>query len=393
MELLFWIACGVILYVYAGYPALLAVWARIAPFDSAQGRPFDGAQGGPLAVSIVVAARNEAATLVRRIENLLALDYPSELVQIVVVSDGSTDGTKDILERYADRVDAVLLPPGGKAIALNAGVAATRHGIIVFSDARQSFASDALRALVAPFADAKVGGVSGELVLDCESGDGTSNIGEGVGAYWRYEKWLRRHESLIGSTLGATGAIYALRRSLWRPLPADTILDDVLAPMRAVLAGYRVIFEPTARAYDRAAAADAEFRRKTRTLAGNYQLLRLEPRLLVPIVNPVWCQFVSHKLGRLVVPWALGLVLVSSAVLAPSSPVYAAALISQLLLYGLALRAATLRHGSGSPRAGRGASSEQRAAPLTRIAYTFVMMNAAAVAGLVAVTSGKRVWR
>src|SRR4030095_13734711 len=117
-------------------------------------------------------------------------------VQIVVVSDGSTDGTKDILERYADRVDAVLLPPGGKAIALNAGVAATRHGIIVFSDARQSFASDALSALVAPFADPKVGGVSGELVLDCESGDGTSNISEGVGAYWRYEKWLRRQESV-----------------------------------------------------------------------------------------------------------------------------------------------------------------------------------------------------
>jgi cellulose synthase/poly-beta-1,6-N-acetylglucosamine synthase-like glycosyltransferase len=393
MELLFWIACGVIAYVYAGYPALLAVWARIAP------RPCDEARGNPItpAVSIVVAARNEAAALVQRIENLLALDYPSELVQIVVVSDGSTDGTKDILERYADRVDAVLLPPGGKAIALNAGVAATRHGIIVFSDARQSFASDALSALVAPFADPKVGGVSGELVLDCESGDGTSNISEGVGAYWRYEKWLRRQESVIGSTLGATGAIYALRRSLWRPLPADTILDDVLAPMRAVLAGYRVIFEARARAYDRAAAADAEFRRKTRTLAGNYQLLRLEPRLLLPIVNPVWCQFVSHKLGRLVIPWALGAVFIASAFLAPSSPVYAAALVAQLLLYGLALRAATLRQGSGSPRASRGANSKQRTATrdarLARIAYAFVMMNAAAVTGLVAVTFGKRVWR
>jgi poly-beta-1,6-N-acetyl-D-glucosamine synthase len=378
MELLFWIACGVIAYVYAGYPALLAVWARMAP------KPFGFAQGRSItpAVSIVVAARNEAATLVRRIENLLALDYPSALVQIVVVSDGSTDGTKQILDRYADRVDAVLLPPGGKAIALNAGVAATRHGIIVFTDARQSFAPDALRALVAPFADPRVGGVSGELVLDCESGDGASNIGEGVGAYWRYEKWLRRHESSIGSTLGATGAIYALRRSLWRPLPADTILDDVLAPMRAVLAGYRVIFEGSARAYDRAAAADAEFRRKTRTLAGNYQLLRLEPRLLLPIVNPVWCQFVSHKLGRLVVPWALSAMLVSSAVLALSSPLYAAALVAQLLLYGLALRAANSKQ--------RTASSDARVA---RLAYAFVMMNAAAVTGLVAVTFGKRVWR
>ncbi len=371
MELLFWIACGVIAYVYVGYPALLAVWARIAPKPTLSGPVTP-------AVSIVMAARNEAATLVRRIENLLALEYPSELVQIVIVSDGSTDDTTAILERYADRVDAVLLPPGGKALALNAGVAAAEHGIIVFTDARQSFAADALRALLAPFADPQVGGVSGELLLDCESGGSTSNIGEGVGAYWRYEKWLRRHESLIGSTLGATGAIYALRRSLWRPLPADTILDDVLAPMRAVLAGYRVIFESTARAYDRAAAADAEFRRKTRTLAGNYQLLRLEPRLLLPIVNPVWCQFVSHKLGRLVVPWALGALLVASAVLAPTSAFYAATLIGQLLLYSLALRAA---------------SSEQRTATVTRFAYTFVMMNAAAVTGLVAVTFGKRVWR
>jgi poly-beta-1,6-N-acetyl-D-glucosamine synthase len=391
MELLFWIAAGVIAYVYAGYPALLAVWARIAPFDSAQGKPFGPAQGKPMtpAVSIVVAARNEAATVVRRIDNLLALDYPSELVQIVIVSDGSTDGTTAILERYRDQVDAVLLPPGGKATALNAGVAAARHSIIVFSDARQSFAPDALRALVAPFANPHVGGVSGELLLDCESGGGTSNIGEGVGAYWRYEKWLRRHESAIGSTLGATGAIYALRRSLWRPLPADTILDDVLAPMRAVLAGYRVIFESNARAYDRAAAAEAEFRRKTRTLAGNYQLLRLEPRLLVPFVNPVWCQFVSHKLGRLLVPWALSAVLVSSTVLAPSSALYAAALIAQLLLYGLALRAATSDQ--------RPATSDQRTATgdarIARIAYTFVMMNAAAVTGLVAVTFGKRVWR
>ena len=149
----------------------------------------------------------------------------------------------------------MLLPAGGKARALNAGVAAARHEVLVFADARQTFAPDALRALVAPLADPRVGGVSGELLLDCESGDGDSTIGEGVGAYWRYEKWLRRHESLVGSIVGSTGAIYALRRELWQPLPADTILDDVLAPMRAVLAGARVVFEGSARAYDRVAAS------------------------------------------------------------------------------------------------------------------------------------------
>ena len=154
-------------------------------------------------------------------------------------------------------------------------------------------------------------------MLDCESGSSASTMGGGVGAYWRYEKWLRRHESLVGSTVGSTGAIYALRRELWRPLPAETILDDVLAPMQAVLAGARVIFEGSARAFDRVSPiGKAEFQRKTRTLAGNYQLLRLQPRLLLPFVNPVWLQFVSHKLGRLVVPYALCAVFVSSAVLA-----------------------------------------------------------------------------
>ena len=148
--------------------------------------------------------------------------------------------------------------------------------------------------------------VSGELVLDCEAGASASSAGEGVGAYWRYEKWLRAHESAIDSMLGATGAIYAMRRACWRPLPEGTILDDVLAPMRAVLAGWRVVFEPRARAFDVTAPdVAAESRRKTRTLAGNYQMLALEPRLLVPGRNRVWLQYVSHKLGRLLVPWAL----------------------------------------------------------------------------------------
>jgi poly-beta-1,6-N-acetyl-D-glucosamine synthase len=336
MEVLFWSALVTVLYVYVGYPAMLAAWARLAP------RPVHRSAVTPT-ISIVIAARNEAPALRARIENLLTVDYPREQVQIIVVSDGSTDETADILKGFAGQVDSVLLPPGGKACALNVGVAFARHDILVFTDARQVFARDALRALVAPFADASVGGVSGELLLDCESGAGESSIGEGVGAYWRYEKWLRRHESVIGSIVGSTGAIHALRRELWQPLPADTILDDVLAPMQAVLSGARVIFEGSARAYDRVAAvAGAEFRRKTRTLAGNYQILRLQPRLLIPFVNPVWVQFVSHKLGRLLVPYALCALLVASAVLAASNWFYALAFASQVGFYGLASYGAVL---------------------------------------------------
>lgn len=330
MILLFWSALAVVLYVYLGYPAILAAWARLAP------KPVRRSSQTPR-LSMIIAARNEAHTLQARVENVLASDYPADAIQIIVVSDGSTDSTAEVLDPYRGRIDVILLPPVGKASALNAGVDAARHDVLVFGDARQTFAPDALRALTAPLADPRVGGVSGELLLDCESGAGDSTIGEGVGAYWRYEKWLRRHESLIGSTIGSTGAIYALRRELWRPLPAETILDDVLAPMQAVLAGRRVIFETSARAFDRAAPnAGDEFQRKARTLAGNYQILRLEPRLLIPFVNPVWLQFVSHKLGRLIVPYALCALFVSSAALATRNRLYAIAFLSQLLFYGLA---------------------------------------------------------
>lgn len=336
MEALFWIAALVAAYVYVGYPLLLAVWSRVAP------RPIHPAPAEPT-VSIVMAVRNEAEALEARIANLLALDYPHDRVQIVIASDGSDERTRAVLCRHLDVVEAVFLPPGGKARALNAAVARARHDVLVFADVRQRYAVDALRGLVAPLADPTVGGVSGELILDCEIGDtSASNIAEGIGGYWRYEKWLRRHESLVGSTMGATGAIYALRRALWRPLPADTILDDVLAPMRAVLAAARVVFSPEARAFDPAAPADVELRRKIRTLAGNYQILRLEPRLLIPFVNPVWLQYVSHKLGRLVVPYALSVLLVTSALLARESRFYAAAFAAQAAFYGLAVYGAVL---------------------------------------------------
>jgi cellulose synthase/poly-beta-1,6-N-acetylglucosamine synthase-like glycosyltransferase len=304
VEATFWLAAAIVAYVYAGYPALLALWARVAARRVKA--PAGCAQLPP--VSIVVAVRNERARLASRLQNLLALDYPAER-QIIVVSDGSTDGTERVADRLAPRVEVIALPPGGKAAALNAGVARARHDMLVFADARQRFAPDALRRLAVNFADPEVGAVSGELVLAGErdhSSTGQSTIAEGVGLYWRYEKWLRRHESAVASTIGVTGAIYAMRRACWRPLPADTILDDVLAPMRAVLAGKRVIFDGSAVAYDQAAPdAATESRRKVRTLAGNYQLMRLEPQLLLPFVNPVWFQFVSHKVGRLVVPYAL----------------------------------------------------------------------------------------
>jgi cellulose synthase/poly-beta-1,6-N-acetylglucosamine synthase-like glycosyltransferase len=356
MRTLFWISAAIVAYVYVGYPLLLAAWARLA---QRRPRKAQAIVSWP-SISIVLAARNEGRRLRGRIRNLLEIAYPGTR-EIIVVSDGSTDDTAVVVRSFGESVRLIELPAGGKPLALNAGVAAARGEIVVFADARQRFSSDALLHLISNFADPQVGGVTGQLVLDTEpnvplpsenagnqaapfSGPhdistrpGESTVGDGVGLYWRYEKWLRRNESLVWSVLGATGAIYAMRRSLWQPLPPATLLDDVLAPMRAVLAGRRIVFEERARAFDRAAVdATAESRRKVRTLAGNYQILAQEPRLLFPIANPVWIQYVSHKIGRLLIPWALAILFVTSGLLMFGGWMYTAAFAVQAVFYALA---------------------------------------------------------
>jgi len=342
METVFWASILFVLYVYAGYPLLLAIWAAIAERPVARRR----SSGEQPPVSVVIAARNEAHRLPGRIHNLLEQQYPRPL-EIIVVSDGSTDGTAAAVAPFSDRIRLIELPRGGKARALNAGVAVAQGDIVVFADARQRFAPDAIAALASNFDDPMVGGVTGELVLDCEGDQclDDSDVADGVGLYWQYEKWLRRRESRVWSTLGATGAIYAIRRSMWHPIPAETLLDDVLAPMRIVLAGKRVVFDDHARAYDRVASSAAEeSRRKTRTLAGNYQILGLEPRLLLPVINPVWVQYVSHKIARLIVPWCLATALIVNIPLAFQSWLYRLALMVQLCFYGLALIGARSAH-------------------------------------------------
>jgi len=375
MIVLFWMSAVVVAYVYVGYPCLIAVWARLA-----DRRPIRAtfADGHWPAISIVIAARDEAARLPARVRNLLDQRYQGPC-EILVVSDGSTDYPASALAEFCARVRVLELPPGGKPLALNAGVAAATGEILVFADARQRYAPGALVDLVSNFADPCVGGATGELVLDCEQQFVSDNpVAESIGIYWLYEKWLRRSESRVWSTLGATGAIYALRRTCWTPLPARTLLDDVLAPMRAVLNGCRIVFEERAVAYDRASTdAAAESRRKTRTLAGNYQILLQEPRLLIPFVNPVWLQYVSHKIGRLLAPWALVGLFVSTLAIAPGHPLAAVLLALQGVFYGLAISEALFH-------------ARER---LARIAYMFVMMNLSAVTGLAALRRGREVWR
>ena len=332
-------------------------------------------------VSVVIAARNEEKNISARIENLLAQEYPRELLEIIIVTDGCSDRTAELARLHAGQGLQVLecATPVGKATALNIGVAAARCDIVVFADARQSFSPNAIAELVSVFHDPAVGAVSGELIL--VQGDEIGEIHEGVGLYWQYEKLIRRCESAIASVVGATGSIYAVRRELYVPLAPNTLLDDFLVPMRIVLAGYRVIFLRAARAFDfSSATASHEFSRKVRTLAGNFQAVAMEPRLLSPRANPVLFQFISHKLLRLVVPYFCLTAWISSALI--DQPVYRALFVAQTLFYVIGLlNLIPLK--------------ANRLTPLARVSWTFMVMNAAAVAGLwmYLTREGHEIWR
>jgi len=361
LETIFIISAFVIAYAYVIYPMIVVAWAHL------RHRRVEK-RYRQMPVSIVIAARNEEANISARIENLLAQEYPHDLLEIIVVSDGSSDRTAELARLYAGRGVQLLecATPVGKATALNIGVAAATRDIVVFADARQRFSPNAIAELVSVFHDQAVGAVSGELIL--VAGDEIGEVHEGVGLYWKYEKLIRRSESKIASVVGATGSIYAVRRRLYVPLAPNTLLDDFLVPMRIVLAGYRVIFLRAARAFDFPSATTShEFSRKVRTLAGNFQAVAMEPRLLDPRANPVLFQFVSHKLLRLIVPYFCIAAWVTSALV--DQPVYRVLFVVQTCFYTLGLVNLTPFKSS-------------RLAALSRVSWTFMVMNAAAVAGL-----------
>ena len=235
----------------------------------------------------------------------------------------------------------------GKPAVLNALVLGSTAEIVLFADARQRFDPNVLRMLVAHFADPTVGAVSGELMLTTE-GTGTS-IGRGTSFYWRYEKFIRLHEGRAASTVGATGAIYAIRRALFTPIPHDTILDDVLIPLRIVRQGYSVQFEPEAKAFDAVStSAHQEYVRKLRTIAGTFQLFVRQPWLLNPFQNSLWFETISHKGLRLALPALHAMVFVANLALLDSA-IYVVALTAQMGFYAAALAGHMFRHASRRP--------------------------------------------
>lgn len=329
MAAVFWLSFLFVFYVYVGYPLLLLIWRRC------RARPVKKAPFEPT-VSIVIAAHNEREQIEFRLQNCLALDYPKRKLQIIVSLDGPTDGTEFIVWKYAARgVEMVHSKErAGKAVALNRALRRATGEIVVFADARQTFGRNAIRELACNFADESVGAVSGELILLDPSHDQSASD---VGLYWRYEKRIRAWESDIHSVPGATGAIYAIRRRLYEDLQEGTLLDDVVTPLRITLKGRRTVFEPRARAYDLVACCPpAEYRRKVRTLCGNYQLIAQMPAALIPWRNPIFVQFASHKAGRLLVPWALAALFASDLAMV-RHPFYAIAFGLQAAWYAFAL--------------------------------------------------------
>lgn len=353
--ILFLVGAGFAFYIVAGYPLLLAVLAWFAP------KPVNK-RFTEKSVTILLAVYNGEKWIRAKIESILRLNYPRSRMQILVVSDGSTDQTDDMVAEFQpEGVELLRVPHGGKALALNAGMARATGEILFFTDVRQQLEPGALRHLVACLGDPSVGGASGQIVFLkaqkgaylappyrretplTKSGAGrpvlrSSSEAEGggeadVGLYWRFEKWLRDELTMVGSLPVATGCIYAVRGELARPLPADALVDDAYQPLAVIFQGYRFVFERNAVAYDYPTQLAMEFQRKVRTLAGLFQIIRSYPRLL-NVFTGLGFHFFSYKLGRLLLPYALILVALNSFWL--PYPWAKIAIAAQLLLYGLA---------------------------------------------------------
>lgn len=294
---LFWICTGSVLYTYAGYPALLTLLAR---FRREPG-PFPAAEPP---VTLLIAAYNEEAEIARKIENSLELDYPRDKLQILIVADGSSDRTPEIAGRYADRgVELMYSPPRkGKMAAINRAMPHARGEIVVFSDANNRYEANVIRELVAPFADPRVGAVSGAKVI--EKGDGA--LGESEGLYWRYESFVKKQETKLAGCTAVAGEVLALRRELFESPPDEIINDDTHMGMRIIKRGYRIHYAPNARSYERvSASAQDEVARRARIFAGRYQAIAYA-RELWPTTRPValW-QILSHQTLRTLVAVAM----------------------------------------------------------------------------------------
>lgn len=371
---LFWLAIGMVLYPYVLFPLLVLLRSVLVR------RPYNCADITP-SVSVVIAAYNEANSIGARLDNLLSLDYPRDRLEVVVASDGSNDGTDEIVRSYAERgVRLLSLPRQGKVSALNAAAGVVSGEILIFSDANSLYAADALRVLVRPFADPEVGGVAGRQKYTDVADAGMS--GDGERSYFRFDQRLKQLQSQAGSATSATGAIYAIRSSLFQPMPVG-VIDDFVISTSVVAQGYRLVYEPNAVAYEAVAkTSNIEFGRKLRTLVLGLHGVWAMRQLLSPFRYGFYAvQLFSHKVLRRLVVFPLILLILVSPFVWSQGIVYQAAVLAQIVVYGLGGLGFILdRMGYGGRK-------------IVTLPYFFCMVNFAALVAVIKLLRGYRIVR
>jgi cellulose synthase/poly-beta-1,6-N-acetylglucosamine synthase-like glycosyltransferase len=371
-ELIFWISVAALMYTFVGYPVVLLLIGRVI-----RSRPVLQYPASP-EVTLIISAYNEEQVIEEKIKNSLALDYPRQSLEIVVVSDASTDLTDALVERYAFAGVVLKRMPirRGKTAGINEAVPMARGDIIAFSDANVFYARDAIQKLVRNFSDPKVGCVTGNsCYIDVES----STSGQSENIYWGYERFLKMTESAIGSLVGADGAIFAIRKELFSPLESDDI-NDFVTPLQIVSRGYRSVFEPEALGYERTVSQLAqEFRRKVRIVSRSWHgLFRVKTLLNPRLYGWVSLQLISHKVLRWLTPALLGCLFLSSFFLPWNDGVREIVLGAQVLFYSLG---------------GLGLFLDRAGVALLWVSFPayFLAVNAAAAVGTISHILGKRV--
>jgi cellulose synthase/poly-beta-1,6-N-acetylglucosamine synthase-like glycosyltransferase len=329
MRLFFWSGAALLVYTYAGYPLLLALYSRL------RSRPVRRAEWSPF-VSVIITAYNEERDLAAKLENTLLLDYPADKLEIIVASDCSTDRTDEIAREYAARGVRLHRQPErlGKTSAQNSAVEQARGEIILFSDATTLYSPDVLRVMLPNFADETVGCVAGRLIYVDPS---SSSVGRGARSYWNYETFIKRHESRVCSLIGVSGCLYAVRRSAYVPMYPEACSDFLIAT-KMVEQGLRTVYEPGAVCTEETnKRTDRELRMRVRIIAQTFTDLWRHRAMMNPLRSGFYAvQLFSHKVLRYLVPVLLLVIFFSSLALAPRSVFYALAALGQVCFYGLA---------------------------------------------------------
>lgn len=372
---LFWGSIAFIVYTYLIFPVLVffrgLIWNQ--PFKSAEINPLPS-------VSLIIAAYNEEKAIGEKLDNVLSLDYPRDRLEVIIASDGSTDSTNTIVQKYKDhKVKLLALPRLGKAAALNAAVAVSESELLVFSDANSIYSSDAIRALVRSFADPSVGGVAGDQRYFKKSNGIVDNVGER--SYWNFDRIMKKFQSKTGNVISATGAIYAIRRSLFQTVP-EGVTDDFVTSTSVIEQGYRLVFAPDAVAYESVAVTGGtEFGRKVRVITRGLRAVFVSRRkLLNPFQYGFYAiQLLSHKVLRRLIVFPLLLLFFVNPWLWQINTFYQLALLGQTAFYIFGILGLVL----DGTRFGR--------LKIFNIPFYFCLVNAAALVATVNILRGQQI--